>query len=339
MSPPHPGSFFAEESRTMSVNTPLTTRLTTALELTSPVVLAPMDLVSGGRLAAAVTRAGGLGMIGGGYGDRDWLIREFANAGQARVGCGFITWSLARQPRLLDVALDHNPVAIMLSFGDPAPFVDRIHTAGAKVICQIHSLDDARRALSAGADILVAQGGEAGGHGTATRSTFTLVPEIADLAAATAPGTLVLAAGGIADGRGLAAALMLGADGALIGTRLWASSEALVPGPAQRHALEATGDDTIRTSVYDLVRENPWPGHYTGRVLCNAFTARWHGHESRLVEALPDAQTTYRQAHAHHDLDNLNIIVGEAVGQVHDVTPAAELLHTITNQAHRLLTV
>ncbi|MBF6059220.1 nitronate monooxygenase [Nocardia terpenica] len=322
----------------MSANTPLTTRLTTALGLTTPVVLAPMDLVSGGRLAAAVTDAGGLGLIGGGYGDRDWLIREFANAGQARVGCGFITWSLARRPDLLDVALDHNPVAIMLSFGDPAPFVDRIHAAGAKVICQIHSVEDAREALSAGADILVAQGGEAGGHGTAARSTFTLVPEIADLAAATAPDTLVLAAGGIADGRTLAAALTLGADGALIGTRFWATTEALVPNPIQRHAIEATGDDTIRTSVYDLVRESPWPTRYTGRLLRNAFITHWHGRESHLATALSDAQATYRNAQTHHDPDNLNIIVGEAIGQIHDITPAAELVHTITNQAHHLLT-
>ncbi|ATL68156.1 NAD(P)H-dependent flavin oxidoreductase [Nocardia terpenica] len=322
----------------MSANTPLTTRLTTALGLTTPVVLAPMDLVSGGRLAAAVTDAGGLGLIGGGYGDRDWLIREFANAGQARVGCGFITWSLARRPDLLDVALDHNPVAIMLSFGDPAPFVDRIHAAGAKVICQIHSVEDARQALSAGADILVAQGGEAGGHGTAARSTFTLVPEIADLAAATAPDTLVLAAGGITDGRTLAAALTLGADGALIGTRFWATTEALVPNSIQRHAIEATGDDTIRTSVYDLVRESPWPTRYTGRLLRNAFITHWHGRESHLAATLSDAQVTYRNAQTHHDFDNLNIIVGEGIGQIHDITPAAELVHTITNQAQHLLT-
>ncbi|MFI5782044.1 NAD(P)H-dependent flavin oxidoreductase [Nocardia sp. NPDC051570] len=322
----------------MSVNTALTTRLTTALGLTSPVVLAPMDLVSGGRLAAAVTHAGGLGLIGGGYGDRDWLIQEFAHAGQARVGCGFITWSLARRPDLLDVALDHNPVAIMLSFGDPAPFADRIRAAGAKVICQIHSVEDARKALAAGADILVAQGGEAGGHGTAARSTFTLVPEIADLVADTAPDTLLLAAGGIIDGRGLAAALALGADGALIGTRFWASSEALVPAAIQRHALEASGDDTIRTSVYDIVRESPWPARYTGRLLRNAFTTRWHGRESHLVDALPAAQAAYRDAQAQHDPGNLNIIVGEAIGRVRDITPAAELLHTITSQARHLLT-
>ncbi|MBF6329375.1 NAD(P)H-dependent flavin oxidoreductase [Nocardia transvalensis] len=322
----------------MSVNTPLPTRLTTAFGLTSPVVLAPMDVVSGGHLAAAVTRAGGLGLIGGGYGDRDWLIREFANAGNARVGCGFITWSLARRPHLLDIALDHNPPAIMLSFGDPAPFVDRIHAAGAQVICQIHSVDDARRALSAGADILVAQGGEAGGHGTAARSTFTLVPEIADLVTDTAPETLVLAAGGIADGRSLAAALVLGADGALIGTRFWASAEALVPDTVQRHAIEATGDDTIRTSVYDLVRESPWPARYTGRLLRNGFIDRWHGRESELLHALPDAQATYRHARTGHDLDNLNIIVGEAIGRIHDVTPAADLLDAITSRARDLLT-
>lgn len=164
-----------------------------------------MALVSGGRLAAAVTSAGGLGLIGG-YGDPQWLRREFERAGDTRVGCGFITWSLARNPGVLYIALARQQAAVMLSFGDLRPFAERIRDAGVPLTAQVQNLDQARRALDGGADVIVAQGGEAGGHGMSARSTFTLVPEVVDLVAVRAPETMVLAAGGVADGRGLAAA-------------------------------------------------------------------------------------------------------------------------------------
>ncbi|WP_372662833.1 nitronate monooxygenase [Amycolatopsis kentuckyensis] len=152
---------------------PLPARFTHAYGVEHPVVPAPMDVVSGGRLAAEVTRAGGFGLIGGGYGEEAWLRREFAAADGARVGCGFITWSLVHNPRLLDVALEYEPAAVMLSFGDPAPFAKKIHAAGARMFCQVHTVRQAHEALEAGADVIVAQGGEAGGHGTGARSTFT----------------------------------------------------------------------------------------------------------------------------------------------------------------------
>jgi nitronate monooxygenase len=206
----------------------VTTRLTEFFGIEHPILSAPMASISGGRLAAAVTSSGGLGLIGGGYGDSDWLQREFGLTDGARVGCGFITWSLARKPELLDETLRRQPATIMLSFGDLQPFAEQIHAAGVPLIAQVQTLDHARQALDAGAQILAAQGGEAGGHGMTARSTFTLVPDVVDLAAERAPETLVLAAGGVADGRGLASALVLGADGVLVGTRFWASPEALV---------------------------------------------------------------------------------------------------------------
>ena len=198
---------------------PLSTRLTERLGLVHPVVLAPMAFAAGGRLAAAVSEARGLGLIGGGYGDRGWIDAQFDDAEQADVGCGFITWSLERTPELLDHVLDRQPRAIMLSFGDPRPFAPRVHEAGVPLLCQVQSRADAELALEVGADVIVAQGAEAGGHGD-RRATFTLVPEIADLLAARSAQTLLCAAGGIADGRGLAAALVLGADGVLVGSRL-----------------------------------------------------------------------------------------------------------------------
>ena len=187
-------------------------RLTQTLGIEHPVLLAPMDIVSGGRLAAAVSHAGGLGLLGGGYGDDAWIDREWAGAGNARIGCGFITWSLAKRPGLLDGVLAHRPAAIMLSFGDPGPFAAAIRAAGARLICQVHTVAHAREAVRAGADVIVAQGTEAGGHGQ-SEPLFTLLPQVVDAC----PDVPVVAAGGIADGRGMAAAMLLGAEGVLMG--------------------------------------------------------------------------------------------------------------------------
>src|SRR6185503_15493115 len=184
----------------MSIETSLTRRL----GISHPVLLAPMDVVADARLTAAVSDAGGFGILGGGYGDEHWLARELdlLQRSRARFGVGFITWSMAKQPKLLDLALERKPTAIFLSFGDPKPFVDRIKRAGALLICQIQSVALAKDAAAAGADIIVAQGTEGGGHG-ASRGLVTLVPEVVDALGSRVP---VVAAGGIADGRGLAAA-------------------------------------------------------------------------------------------------------------------------------------
>ncbi|WP_322861484.1 nitronate monooxygenase [Mycobacterium europaeum] len=315
----------------------LDTGVTRFFGIEHPVVLAPMAMISGGRLAAAVTSAGGLGLIGGGYGEAEWLRREFARAEGQTVGCGFITWSLARQPALLEEVLRRQPAAIMLSFGELHPFAERIRAAGVPLIAQAQTLDHARRALDAGADVVAAQGGEAGGHGMTLRSTFTLVPDVVDLVAERAPGTPVLAAGGVTDGRGLAAALALGADGALVGTRFWASQEALVSPRAHERALTASGDDTIRTRAYDLVRRLDWPAGYNARALGNDFLDAWHGNEDRLAASLPDAVTDYEKAVAAEDFDTAAILVGEGVGLVRQVRPAADILADMVDQACRIL--
>ncbi|HTZ14353.1 MAG TPA: nitronate monooxygenase [Mycobacterium sp.] len=315
----------------------LTTRLTKSFGIEHPILLAPMAGISGGRLAAAVTAAGGLGLIGGGYGDLDWLQREFGLAGGAKVGCGFITWSLARNPDLLDMVLDQQPATVMLSFGDLRPFADRIHAAGVPLIAQVQTLDHARQALDAGADMLAAQGGEAGGHGMSVRSTFTLVPEVVDIVASRSPGTLVLAAGGVADGRGLAAALALGADGALVGTRLWATPEALVSPRAHARAIQSVGDDTFRTRVYDAVRQLDWPSEYDERAIGNSFLDVWHGNDALLSASLPEAIETFEKAVAAEDFDAAAILVGEAVGLIHEVRPAADIVRDMASSAAEIL--
>jgi nitronate monooxygenase len=201
----------------------------------------------------------------------------------------------------------------------------------------VQTLDQAHQALDAGAQILVAQGGEAGGHGMTVRSTFTLVPEVVDLAAERSPETLVLAAGGVVDGRGLAAALILGADGVVVGTRFWASPEALVSPRAQERAIRASGDNTYRTRVYDVVRRLDWPPQYNERTLSNPFVDGWHGNESELLASLPDAVSTFEAAVAAEDFDVAAIFVGEAVGRIDDVRPAADIVADMAAEAERIL--
>ncbi|MGH7063620.1 MAG: nitronate monooxygenase, partial [Stellaceae bacterium] len=185
------------------------------------------------------------GSSGRGYANAATIRQELAEAGNTRVGIGFILWALDRNPAALDVALEAQPAAVMMSFGDPAPFTGRIKNAGVKIICQVQTLAQAKKAAAAGADAIIAQGRDAGGHAGTTRGTMGLVPAVVD-AVAPIP---VAAAGGIADGRGLAAALNLGAAG--VGTRFTASRESLWDPAMKAAALAAGGDQTAQTRVFD----------------------------------------------------------------------------------------
>ena len=311
------------------------TRLTEAFGISHPVISAPMAGAGGGALAAAVGRAGGLGLIGGGYCDTDWIEAQFQAAGPVPVGIGFITWVLAEQPALLSRVLARRPVAVFLSFGDPMPFAAEIHAARIPLICQVQTCADAARAVEAGARVIVAQGAEAGGHG-AVRATMTLVPEVADMLAQTAPETLLVAAGGIADGRGLAASLMLGADGAVVGTGFLAAHEALLHPNAQAAVLAAGGDGSLRTSVVDIVRGKNWAPRYSGRVLRNAFTEAWHGSEAAL-RAAPEMPARWASALQAGDMDLAKVFAGEAAAFVYAAAPAADILHRIVAEAESCL--
>ncbi len=324
------------------------TRFTAAFGLTTPIALAPMALASGGALAAACAHAGALGLLGGGYGDLSWVQREHAvalsllPADAPRLGCGFITWKLDEDASALDWLLDqpHTPAALMLSFGDPRPYAARLAARGVPLICQIQQLAQLPHCLEAGAAVIVAQGAEAGGHGMNAlngRSTLSLVPELADALNAQSPDTLLLAAGGIADGRGLAAALMLGADGVLLGSRLWASQESLASGGAVQAALQASGDDTARSAVFDVLRRKNWPAPYDFRALRNALHRQWEDRIEALRAAPDAARAEYDAGVAAGDVNRAHVTVGEAVGLIQDAPPAAELLARITAQAARLL--
>jgi nitronate monooxygenase len=314
---------------------PIATPLTALLGIQHPILLAPMDVIAGARLTAAVSSAGGFGVLGGGYGEKAWLEAETKKlkGSRAPFGIGFITWSLAKQPELLDMALDARPRAIMLSFGDPKPFAPGIKAAGALLICQVQDEEMARQALDAGADILVAQGTEAGGHG-ASRTTIDIVPAIVDLAAGGVP---VAAAGGIGDGRGLAAMMMLGAAGVLLGTRFYASQECDGADEAKRRICAAAGGSTVRSIIFDLSRNNVWPAPFNGRCLINDHARRWAGRELELLQNVKTVAAEYADAKAAGNFDIAAVIAGEAVGLIQDIPPAAEIVDRIVAEADQIL--
>jgi nitronate monooxygenase len=316
------------------------TALTVAFGLEYPIVLAPMGPgsalggVGGGQLAAGVSNAGGLGLVGGGYGDPDWMRTQLAlvQAGTERPwGVGLITWYINRE--VVDLALSYHPAAFLLSFGDARPYAPAIKAAGCTLLCQIQEVEDAREAVAAGADIIVAQGSEAGGH-SGTRATLPLVPAVVD-AVAPVP---VLAAGGIADGRGLAAALMLGAQGVMMGTRFSAATESLTHEQAKARIVAARAGDTVQTRVVDIVRGYAsWPEPYTGRVLRNDFCERWHGREVELAATLDTETPSYQRAFQDGDFDTAAIFAGEVVDLIDDVVPAGELVQRIGIEAEARL--
>ena len=314
---------------------PISTPLTARLGIRHPILSAPMDVIAGARLTKAVSAAGGFGILGGGYGDKAWLEQETAKLADVSdpFGIGFITWSLAKQPALLDIALEAGPRAIMLSFGDPEPFASRVKASGALLICQVQDEAMARQALDAGADILIAQGTEAGGHG-ASRTTIDIVPAIVDLAAGRVP---VAAAGGIGDGRGLAAMMMLGASGVLLGTRFYASQECDGPEEAKRRICAATSGNSVRGIIFDLSRNNVWPAPFTGRCLINDHARRWMGREVELMQNVKVVVAEYAAARATGNFDIAAVIAGESVGLIHDIPPAGEIVDRIITEAEQIL--
>ena len=308
------------------------TAFTDLFHIDHPLVLAPMGGVSGGKLAAAVCEAGGLGLVGGGYADPAWLEPELdalTSATDKPWGAGVITWAAGEDA--VRLILSYRPAAVFLSFGDPAPFGALVRQAGVLLICQVQDVAGARQAAAAGADVIVAQGTEAGGHGS-RRATLPLVPAVAD-AVAPVP---VLAAGGIADGRGVAAALMLGAEGVVLGTRFCASSEALWPDWAKKKLVAGSGDETSRTRVFDAARGLGWPRPYTGRALRNAFADAWEGREEEL-RASAEARKQFTVGHQAGDPDIAMVWAGEGVDLITDVEPAGSLVTRIIAQAEGLL--
>ncbi len=314
------------------LRTPLTDRFSLGL----PIVGAPMAGAGGSGLAAAVSRAGGLGMIGVGAGaEPDWIGRaaDEARAAAGRFGIGLMAWNLARRPEQLEAALAAGPSLVSVSFGDYRPALGPLQRAGIAVATQVGDVESARRAEGEGVDVVVARGGEGGGHGDDRVGTLPLLQGVLE---AVGEETLVLAAGGIATGRGLAAVLAAGAAGAWIGTALLASVEALTPAEGRRRLLEAGELDTVSTSVFDVAQELPWPARYRGRALANAFTARWHGREEELA-ADPAARRALAEARQEGDYDTAFLYAGQGVGSLSSVTTARQVVEEMAADAEALL--
>jgi nitronate monooxygenase len=309
------------------------TALTRWFDLEVPVFGAPMAGVAGGELARAVSLGGGLGMIGvGGDATPEWIAAEALIPAGADVsyGIGLITWVLERRPELLTAVIAAEPVLVSVSFGDPGPFVGPLHDAGIAVATAVNSLADLDRAHAAGADVIVAQGTEAGGH-TGQRATLPLLQEV--LAATDRP---VLAAGGIATGAGLAAVLVAGAAGAWIGTPLLSAREATNSAAARARVRGASGDRTVLTSAFDIAQGLPWPARWPGRALVNEFSETWHGREDELRGDTVAAELV-RRARAEGDLENSPVYAGESVGLVTAEESATDVVRRLAADARKAL--
>jgi len=313
----------------------LHTYLTTSWHLRYPIIGAPMAYVGRGRLAHAVSEAGGLGMIGIGSTESvDFLVREAAIArgtDQTRFGIGMHTWAIERRPDLLDAAIEANPFLISISFGSPAPYVERLHRHGILLATQVNTRAEAIQAARDGVDLIVAQGTEAGGHVTGQVSALPLLQSVLD-----AVQVPVLAAGGIASPRGVAAALAAGAEGVWVGTALLASPECENTEQARARIVQAQETDTVLTRSFDVAQGLSWPAQYPGRALRNRFTDQWHSHIDSLPQA-SEARQQLKEAIANKNYDLAYIYAGEAVGLVTRQQSAGDVIQYLGEEAERLL--
>ncbi len=288
-----------------------------------------------GRLARAITTAGGLGMFGVGSKDStDFIERESTSARgdgtPTKFGIGLMAWALEARPELLDAAIAQQPFVLSISFGDIHPYVEKAHRAGILVATQVSNRRAAIAAEKAGADLIVAQGNEAGGHAGSV-GTLPLLQIVLDTVHAP-----VAAAGGIASPAGLAAVLAAGADAGWIGTAFLLSGEADVTDEARRRIAAADETQTIKTSVFDRANHLGWPDEFPGRALRNPFAEQWHGREKELV-ANPTEMLRFRQAAEAKDYDVTSIYAGQSIGLLSDAAPAAEIVRSLGEGAERIL--
>ncbi|WP_189033309.1 NAD(P)H-dependent flavin oxidoreductase [Nocardia rhizosphaerihabitans] len=308
----------------------LATPWSRSIGLRVPVVNAPMGGAAGGRLAAAVTAAGGLGMIGmGSAGSVAALERELAAAGGTVSGIGLVDWVRQRETGLLEASIAAQPRILSISFGTDFSWVPVVQAAGILAVTQVYDVPGAHRAQDAGIDVLVARGSEGGGHGADRLALLPLLDAVLDIA--TVP---VLAAGGIGSGRTLAAVLAAGAAGAWLGTCLAAADESLVPENARRAMLAADSTHTVVTTAFDETLDLPWPPIYPARVLRNDVTDPWSRPE--FDESRPSAEML-RAAIESDDVTIAPVDAGQGVGLITHIEPAAAIIDRLCHDAAVLL--
>jgi NAD(P)H-dependent flavin oxidoreductase YrpB (nitropropane dioxygenase family) len=306
------------------------------LGIRHPIVLGGMAGGTSVPLVAAVSNAGGLGILGiartpAGQIPKDIGAIRVATTGA--FGVNFLLF-LAGEPAV-DAALGARPPVFSTAWARPDQDLRRLfgraHEAGSRVMHMAGTVPEALRAKAAGADVIVAQGTEGGGH-VGWMASMAVVPMVVD---AVAP-TPVLAAGGIADGRGLAAALALGAQGALLGTRFLATKESPLHPNFKQAVLDSDGHDTVLTEIPDIANASVWPGAMA-RTRRNAFIERWAGREWELRARQPEVAAALAKARETGDADNASLYVGQDAGLIHDIPLAGELVARIVVEAEALL--
>jgi NAD(P)H-dependent flavin oxidoreductase YrpB (nitropropane dioxygenase family) len=293
-----------------------------------PILQAGMSSYTTPELVAAVSNAGGLGIIGGLNRSPDELRAEISRVRELTsrpFGVNHVVSQI--DPGAIAVTLELRVPVLSLSWGRSGELAHRAHEVGIKVVHQVNSPEEAGQAAADGADIIVAQGTEGGGH-IGGMSTLPLVPQVVDMVNAIP----VLAAGGIADGRGLAAALMLGAQGALIGTRFLATPEARGRGHSKDVILNALGSQTVASKFYDDVLGIRWPGALV-RSIRNPLLDRWAQRQQDWALAAGQIRPSLEAAMAAGDF----VLAGESAGLIHDIVPAGALVDRIAREAEALL--
>jgi nitronate monooxygenase/enoyl-[acyl-carrier protein] reductase II len=237
-------------------------------------------------------------------------------------------------PEVIEAVLVAAPPVISFALGMDGDLIQRAHRAGSQFIQQVHTIDQAKQAADLGSDVIIAQGGEAGGFGGGP-GTLVLVPQVVD-AVRPVP---VVAAGGIADGRSLAAALVLGAQGVNVGTRFLASEEAGVPEGYKELVLRARAEDTLRAPFVSELVPPPTPGAFTGapRVLREGFIEEWMARPAEFAASLDRLREEVRQAIAEGRAHDMLPIMGESAGLIGDIRPAADIIRSMMEEAETVL--
>lgn len=316
----------------MSPTSPLpTTAWSREFGIIVPIACAPMGGAAGGRLASAVSLAGGLGMIGmGSAGSVPLLERELAlldppvAAGPAPFGIGLVDWVWRQDPALLERALEARPALLSVSFGERYEWAEAARAVGVVSAVQVANVDEARRAVDSGVEIIIARGAEGGGHGAPERALAPLLTAVLD-----AVNVPVLAAGGLSSARAVAAAIAAGASGAWVGTAFLACPEALFSPAARARILSAHASETVLTSAADAALGYPWPQRFPERVLRTDFTERWAGRVDEL-RVDPIAQAEFAAALAREDYSVVPLNAGQGVGDVTEILDAAAVLDRLS---------